>query len=44
MDACVLVVEDDPDLLEAVSGALEMEGYGVGRARHGLDALGKPAG
>jgi CheY-like chemotaxis protein len=41
MDACVLVVEDDPDLLEAVSGALEMEGYGVGRARHGLDALGQ---
>jgi CheY-like chemotaxis protein len=41
MDGCVLVVEDDPDLLEAVSGALEMEGYGVDRARHGLDALGQ---
>ena len=37
----ILVVEDDPDLLEAVSGALESEGYGVGRARHGLEALGQ---
>lgn len=41
MDTCVLVVEDDPELLEALSGALESEGYGVGRARHGLDALGQ---
>jgi CheY-like chemotaxis protein len=37
----VLVVEDDPDLLEAMSGALEAEGFGVGRARHGLEALGQ---
>ncbi len=37
----VLVVEDDPELLEALSDALESEGYGVGRARHGLDALGQ---
>lgn len=36
----ILVVEDDPDLLEAISGALESEGFGVGRARHGLEALG----
>ena len=41
MDATVLVVEDDPDLLEAVSSALEAEGYRVGRARHGLEALGQ---
>ncbi len=41
METCVLVVEDDPELLEALSGALESEGYGVGRARHGLDALGQ---
>ncbi len=37
----VLVVEDDADLLAALSGALEDEGFGVSRARHGLDALGK---
>ena len=37
----VLVVEDDPDLLAALSGALEEEGFGVSRARHGLDALGQ---
>ena len=37
----VLVVEDDPDLLAALAGALEEEGFGVTRARHGLDALGQ---
>jgi CheY-like chemotaxis protein len=37
----VLVVEDDPDLLDALSGAIAAEGYSVGRARHGLDALGQ---
>lgn len=37
----VLVVEDDPELLAALSGALEDEGFGVSRARHGLDALGQ---
>lgn len=37
----ILVVEDDPDLLDAMSGALESEGFEVGRARHGLDALGQ---
>jgi DNA-binding response OmpR family regulator len=37
----VLVVEDDPDLLAALAGALEEEGFGVSRARHGLDALGQ---
>ena len=37
----VLVVEDDPELLAALSGALEEEGFGVSRARHGLDALGQ---
>ncbi len=36
----ILIVEDDPELLEAMSGALESEGFGVGRARHGLEALG----
>jgi CheY-like chemotaxis protein len=37
----VLVVEDDPDLLAALAGALEEEGFGVSRARHGLEALGQ---
>ena len=37
----VLVVEDDPDLLAALAGALEEEGFDVSRARHGLDALGQ---
>jgi len=37
----ILVVEDDPELLEALSGAIEAEGYEVRRARHGLDALGQ---
>lgn len=37
----VLVVEDDPELLAALCGALEDEGFGVSRARHGLDALGQ---
>ena len=41
MDGRVLVVEDDPVLLEALSGAIEAEGYEVRRARHGLDALGQ---
>ena len=41
MISSVLVVEDDPELLEALSGTLEAEGYAVSRARHGLDALGQ---
>jgi CheY-like chemotaxis protein len=36
-----LVVEDDPELLQAISEAIEAEGYEVRRARHGLDALGQ---
>ncbi len=35
----VLVVDDDPDILEAVCDILEAEGYRVARARHGLEAL-----
>jgi CheY-like chemotaxis protein len=35
----VLVVDDDPDILEAVSDILEGEGYRVARARHGVEAL-----
>ena len=35
----VLVVDDDPDILDAVCDILEGEGYRVDRARHGLEAL-----
>jgi CheY-like chemotaxis protein len=35
----VLVVDDDPDILAALSDALEMEGYEVRGARDGIDAL-----
>ena len=35
----VLVVDDDPDILEAICDILEAEGYRVARARHGIEAL-----
>jgi CheY-like chemotaxis protein len=35
----VLVVDDDPDILEALSDILQAEGYGVERARNGQEAL-----
>ena len=35
----VLVVDDDPDILAALSDALESEGYEVRGARDGIDAL-----
>ncbi|HEY8212001.1 MAG TPA: response regulator [Myxococcaceae bacterium] len=35
----ILVVDDDPDILEALSEILEAEGYAVDRARHGQEAL-----
>jgi CheY-like chemotaxis protein len=38
--ACVLFVEDDGDVREAVSEALQDEGYEVVGARDGVDALG----
>jgi CheY-like chemotaxis protein len=38
-DPLVLVVDDDPDILEAVAEILEGEGYRVARARNGLEAL-----
>src|SRR5262247_2351162 len=39
-DACrVLIVEDDADVRGAVATVLEVEGYRVGEAEHGLDAL-----
>ena len=35
----VLVVDDDPDILDALSEILEVEGYDVQRARNGREAL-----
>ena len=35
----VLVVDDDPDILDAVCEILEGEGYRVARARNGREAL-----
>jgi len=39
----VLVVDDDPDILEAICDILETEGYRVSRARHGGEALARVA-
>jgi CheY-like chemotaxis protein len=39
MSPLVLVVDDDPDILDAICDILESEGYRVSRARHGLEAL-----
>jgi len=35
----VLVVDDDPDILDAICDILETERYRVARARHGAEAL-----
>jgi CheY-like chemotaxis protein len=35
----ILVVDDDPDILDALSEILEVEGYQVQRARNGREAL-----
>jgi CheY-like chemotaxis protein len=35
----ILVVEDDPDALEAIADLLESHGYAVTTARHGAEAL-----
>jgi CheY-like chemotaxis protein len=41
LDRTVLVVEDDPELLETLEELLETEGYRVTVAKDGLDALAK---
>jgi CheY-like chemotaxis protein len=41
LDPLVLVVDDDPDILDAICDILQGEGYRVSRARHGLEALDK---
>ncbi len=33
------MVDDDPDILEALSEILEAEGFGIRQARNGLEAL-----
>jgi CheY-like chemotaxis protein len=35
----ILVVDDDPDILDALADILEVEGYDVDRAKHGEEAL-----
>lgn len=41
MSAKILVVDDDPDILEAISIILEANGYKVITARDGIDGLNK---
>ena len=39
MDAPILVVDDDPNILDVVSELLDMEGYRVTTAANGAEAL-----
>ncbi|OGO15647.1 MAG: hypothetical protein A2Z02_05305 [Chloroflexi bacterium RBG_16_48_7] len=41
MDEKILVVDDDPDILEAVTMILESKGYMTVKAQNGLEALEK---
>lgn len=41
MSAKILVVDDDPDVLEAIGIVLEANGYAVTTARHGVEGLTK---
>jgi len=43
MAPLILVVDDDPDILDAVCDVLAGEGYRVVRARHGREALAQVA-
>ncbi len=43
MRPLVLVVDDDPDILDAICDILDGEGYRVARARHGVEALDRVA-
>ena len=40
VDAKILVVDDDPDIMEIISFSLEREGYQIIRASNGWEALG----
>ena len=39
MNACILVVDDDPEIVGAIAITLEREGYRVLRAYDGMEAL-----
>ena len=39
MNECILVVDDDPEIVGAISITLEREGYQVLRAYNGMEAL-----
>ncbi len=39
MNECVLVVDDDPEIVAAIAITLEREGYQVRRAYDGLQAV-----
>ena len=39
MNECVLVVDDDPEIVRAIAIVLEKEGYRVLRAYNGMEAL-----
>lgn len=41
MNECILVVDDDPEIVKAISILLEQEGYRVLKAYNGLEALDK---
>lgn len=39
MNECVLIVDDDPEIVGAIAIVLEREGYSVRRAYNGLQAV-----
>ena len=39
MKECILVVDDDPEIVKAIAITLEREGYAVRRAYDGLQAV-----
>ena len=39
MNECILVVDDDPEIVRAIAITLEREGYQVCRAYDGMEAL-----
>ena len=39
MNECVLVVDDDPEIVKAIAIVLEKEGYRVLKAYNGMEAL-----
>ena len=39
MNECILVVDDDPEIVNAIAITLEREGYPVRRAYDGLQAV-----